>query len=308
MSPIISLTELFEDLGRETSESIAQFSSHKEDLCREVFRLSRENDNLLGRNIGKSSQIQSENINLPQDMNEIHFFLLKLQEDFITTLVAKERLEETSRNDKTFLQSKSPVSQLQTNRINLSFSHSCQHFLPTDQLKTEVQSRDSLIHELTVERDQYRKEAKKLRHDFEKQACQLKEQEEILEQCQERIAKIMVDNDTTVTDLKWKLEDLTRNNLALEDETSSLRNKVQSLQVELDNSEVVQRDFVKLSQSLQIQLEKIRQADSEVRWQHEDDVTECNQCGKKVNSRKEKVRLCIWRPCVSTSNLCFCRL
>lgn len=106
MFPINDLTEVFEELGRETSESIAQFSSHKEDLCREVIRLSRENDNLLGRNIAKSSQIQSENIDLPQDMNEIHFFLLKLQEDFITTLVAKERLDESSKNDKIALQSK----------------------------------------------------------------------------------------------------------------------------------------------------------------------------------------------------------
>lgn len=38
----------------------------------------------------------------------------------------------------------------------------------------------------------------------------------------------------------------------LEAEVSVLRNKVQSLQVELDNSEAVQRDFVKLSQSLQV--------------------------------------------------------
>lgn len=75
-------------------------------MCREVIRLSRENDNLLGRNIAKSSQVQSENINLPTDMNDIHFFLLKLQEDFITTLVAKERLEEASKNDKVSLQSK----------------------------------------------------------------------------------------------------------------------------------------------------------------------------------------------------------
>ena len=158
----------------------------------------------------------------------------------------------------------------------------------SDQLKSEVQSRDGLIHDLSLERDQYRKEAKKLRHDFEKQSRQLKEQEEILEQCQERIASIMVKNDTTITELKWKVEDLTKTNRGLEEESASLKNKVQSLQVELDNSEVVQRDFVKLSQSLQIQLEKIRQADSEVRWQHEDDVHECNQCNKKLNSRKDK--------------------
>lgn len=86
-----------------------------------------------------------------------------------------------------------------------------------------------------------------------------------------------------------------------------MKNKVQSLQVELDNSEAVQRDFVKLSQSLQVnmsvwlliyvktllqvQLEKIRQADTDVRWQHEEDAIECNSCKKVFHSRKEKVMI-----------------
>ena len=37
-----------------------------------------------------------------------------------------------------------------------------------------------------------------------------------------------------------------------------------SLQTDLDNSVAVQNDFVRLSQSLQVELEKIRQAESEV--------------------------------------------
>lgn len=61
--------------------------------------------------------------------------------------------------------------------------------------------------------------------------------------------------------------------------------------MDLDNSEQVQRDFVKLSQSLQVQLEKIRQADTEVRWQHEEDVSECNGCKKTFQYKKEKVEL-----------------
>lgn len=76
----------------------------------------------------------------------------------------------------------------------------------------------------------------------------------------------------------------------LEDENIILRNKVSSLQLDLENSEAVQKDFVTLSQSLQIQLEKIRQSDSEVRWQHEEDVHDCNNCKKKLNSRRDKVR------------------
>lgn len=43
-----------------------------------------------------------------------------------------------------------------------------------------------------------------------------------------------------------------------------LRGRVSTLQHDLDTSEVVQRDFVRLSQSLQVQLEKIRQSEKEV--------------------------------------------
>merc|ERR1712192_105835 len=57
---------------------------------------------------------------------------------------------------------------------------------------------------------------------------------------------------------------------------SNLKSKISSLQTDLDNSVAVQNDFVRLSQSLQ--LEKIRQAESEVRWQHEEDVDDCNSC------------------------------
>ena len=44
-------------------------------------------------------------------------------------------------------------------------------------------------------------------------------------------------------------------------EVVHLRNKVTSLQVDLDNNVAVQNDFVRLSQSLQVELEKIRQAE-----------------------------------------------
>lgn len=41
--------------------------------------------------------------------------------------------------------------------------------------------------------------------------------------------------------------------------------------------------------NLQIQLEKIRQAETEVRWQHEDDVEECNNCKQSFSVTRRKV-------------------
>ncbi|XP_022661399.1 rab GTPase-binding effector protein 1-like [Varroa jacobsoni] len=72
-----------------------------------------------------------------------------------------------------------------------------------------------------------------------------------------------------------------------EKESHELRRKVVALQKDLDNSEAVQKDFVKLSQSLQVELEKLRVSDGEVRFQHADDVTECNGCKKPLSGSKK---------------------
>lgn len=98
------LSEMFEQLSKESSDKISHLVSNKEDLCREVVRLSRENDALLGRNIAKSREMQSEIIDLPQDVNELQFRILKLQEELITTLVAKERNEEQQRSELLFIE------------------------------------------------------------------------------------------------------------------------------------------------------------------------------------------------------------
>lgn len=68
-----------------------------------------------------------------------------------------------------------------------------------------------------------------------------------------------------------------------------LKNCVGSLQEQLDNSEAVQKDFVRLSQSLQIELEKIRKENTEVRWQHDEDVIDCQGCKETFPSPKKKV-------------------
>lgn len=115
-----------------------------------------------------------------------------------------------------------------------------------------MHARDRLIEELTADNEKMRSELSRSKRELEKTSTKLKDQEEILEQCQERIACLIVENDATKTELEWKVEDLTRSRNRLEEDVSNLRKKVQSLQVELDNSEAVQRDFVKLSQSLQV--------------------------------------------------------
>uniref|UniRef100_A0A667YI40 Rab GTPase-binding effector protein 1 n=1 Tax=Myripristis murdjan TaxID=586833 RepID=A0A667YI40_9TELE len=63
----------------------------------------------------------------------------------------------------------------------------------------------------------------------------------------------------TIQGLKTNLEQQLKE---LKSQVLDERDKAQRLQTELDVSEQVQKDFVKLSQTLQVQLERIRQADS----------------------------------------------
>lgn len=126
------------------------------------------------------------------------------------------------------------------------------HSAPSDSFNGEIQGKDILIEELTIENDQLRTELEKVKAEAAKQAEKLRDQEDILEQCQEKMATVIPESDRLTTDLQCQVDELTTSNKKLEEEVLNLRKKVQSLQVELDNSEAVQRDFVKLSQSLQV--------------------------------------------------------
>ncbi|KAI5718890.1 hypothetical protein M8J76_001834 [Diaphorina citri] len=64
--------------------------------------------------------------------------------------------------------------------------------------------------------------------------------------------------------------------------------KISSLQKELENQEKNQKDFVLLSQSLQQTLESTN-ASNEVRWQHEEDIENCNGCKNLFDSAEQKV-------------------
>lgn len=218
---VTQLRNQFEQLVSDTSEQIGQFSSHKERLCETVDRLTRENQVLLGRHIAKARDIQSEAIDLPTNMDDIHFYLLKLREDFISAVVAKESLEEYVNKDR--------------------------HLLSND-----IQNKEYVIQELRQEIDRLNSQLRKISSENDHRKHELKSQEEILEQCQERIAELMLQKEEVVSEMKWRLQEVTREKSDCESELSTLRSKLSSLQIELDNSEAVQRDFVKLSQSLQV--------------------------------------------------------
>jgi Rab GTPase-binding effector protein 1 len=86
------------------------------------------------------------------------------------------------------------------------------------------------------------------------------------------------------------IDDILREKEAIRKENSEMGGKISTLRKELTNSEELQKDLIALSKSLQVELERVRQAETEVRWQHPDDISHCNSssCKKPLNDKRDK--------------------
>ena len=254
-------------------DMMKSLTASREEVQIELTRLQKENDSLIGKHSKYAEQLQNEDINLPNNMEQtgdMQLLLLKYREEIIQTKVAKEHTEDMLKSEIMFLKDQIQAEQQEKNNIEESLSQE----LSTVQEKLVVQ--ESLKSELERESS--------VRSDLEKK---LTESELSLKSIQAKSKQL-------INALQQQVAEQSEIRSKLETDVQKYRSKVQSLQIDLDNSEAVQRDFVKLSQSLQIQLEKIRQAETEVRWQHEEDVDECSNCKQQfsVTKRKHHCRHC----------------
>ncbi|CAB3985243.1 rab GTPase-binding effector 1-like [Paramuricea clavata] len=94
--------------------------------------------------------------------------------------------------------------------------------------------------------------------------------------------------------LEKQLQQSTKDKGDLETQVKQLRAQLHSLNGQLNNSEAVQRDFVKLSQSLQMKLEEMKESQKETKWEDEDGVSSCRKCEKPLDVPQDKhhCRLC----------------
>ena len=102
----------------------------------------------------------------------------------------------------------------------------------------------------------------------------LKERLLLMESCQselEAVQKRSLEIEMTAknlqnekTRLEKELENSAMQRARADGQVSEYKARISNLQQELDNSVAVQTDFVRLSQSLQMELEKIRQSEKEV--------------------------------------------
>nr|KAF6296728.1 rabaptin, RAB GTPase binding effector protein 1 [Myotis myotis] len=169
-----------------------------------------------------------------QEQMELRELVLKYRENIINVRTAADHMEEKLKAEILFLKEQIQAEQCLKENLEETLQ------LEIENCKEEIASISSLKAEL----ERIKIEKGQLESTLREKSQQLESLQEMKITLEEQLKK-----ETTAK--------VTVEQLMFEE-----KNKAQRLQTELDVSEQVQRDFVKLSQTLQVQLERIRQADS----------------------------------------------
>uniref|UniRef100_A0A674BKG9 Rabaptin, RAB GTPase binding effector protein 1 n=1 Tax=Salmo trutta TaxID=8032 RepID=A0A674BKG9_SALTR len=224
-----TLQEAFSQAKRNTQEQMAVLMQSREQVADELSRLQRDNDSLTGKQRLHLSLQQQEDFKLPTTVQELQPLVLQLREDIVAVRTAADHLEEKLKAEILFL--KEQLQAEQCFKENLE-----------DTLQMEIDGCKEEIGELLITLIDVL---------ISQLESSLAEKSKTLESVQ-----------GLKSSLEEQLRELTTTKTALEAQALDEKDKAQRLQTELDVSEQVQRDFVKLSQTLQVQLERIRQTDS----------------------------------------------
>uniref|UniRef100_A0A8C3VM35 Rabaptin, RAB GTPase binding effector protein 1 n=1 Tax=Catagonus wagneri TaxID=51154 RepID=A0A8C3VM35_9CETA len=218
----------------EDSSHQAVLMQSREQVSEELVRLQKDNDSLQGKHSLHVSLQQAEDFILPDTIEELRELVLRYRENIAHVRTAADHVEEKLKAEILFLKEQIQAEQCLKENLEETLQ------LEIENCKEEIASISSLKAELErikVEKGQLE--------------SSLREKSQQLESLQEM--KIT---------LEEQLKKETAAKVTVEQLMFEEKNKAQRLQTELDVSEQVQRDFVKLSQTLQVQLERIRQADS----------------------------------------------
>ncbi|XP_058020378.1 rab GTPase-binding effector protein 1 [Ahaetulla prasina] len=228
------LQQAFSQAKRNVQDQMAVLMQSRELVSEELMRLQKDNESLQGKHCLHVSLQQAEDFILPETGEELRDLVLKYREDIISVRTAADHLEEKLKAEILFLKEHIQAEQCLKENIEETLQ------LEIENCKEEIAAASSLKTEL-----------EQIRVNKEQLESNLKEKIQQLENFEER-----------ENDLEEQLKKEVATKANLEHMMFEEKNKAQRLQTELDVSEQVQRDFVKLSQTLQVQLERIRQADS----------------------------------------------
>ncbi|KAK7926021.1 hypothetical protein WMY93_008331 [Mugilogobius chulae] len=229
-----TLQQAFSEAKRSTQEQLTVLVQSREQLVEELSRLHRDNENLLGKQRLHTELQQQEDFIMPTSASELQSLVLRLREDLVTLRASADHLEEKLKAEILFLKEQIQAEQCLKENLEDTLQ------LEIEGYKEEMASFSSLKTEL-----------ERVKAEKEQLQSSVTEKTETLERLQ-----------TLKSSLEQQISELTSAKSALESQVLDEKDKAQRLQTELDVSEQVQKDFVKLSQTLQVQLERIRQAES----------------------------------------------
>ncbi|KAA0716405.1 Rab GTPase-binding effector protein 1 [Triplophysa tibetana] len=233
-SVVSALQQTFSQAKRNTQEQMAILLGSREQVTEELNRLQRDNDSLQGKHRLHLTLQQQEDFHMPATVQELQQLVLQYREDIIAARTAAEHLEEKLKAEILFLKEQIQAEQCLKENLEDTLQ------MEIEGCKEEIASFSSLKTEL-----------ERVKSEKEQLESSLAEKSRTLESVQ-----------ALKKGLEEQLKETRSTKSALENQVFEEKDKSQRLQTELDVSEQVQRDFVKLSQTLQVQLERIRQADS----------------------------------------------
>uniref|UniRef100_A0A8C6RN91 Rab GTPase-binding effector protein 1 n=1 Tax=Nannospalax galili TaxID=1026970 RepID=A0A8C6RN91_NANGA len=228
------LQQSFSQAQRDVQEQMSVLMQSREQVSEELVRLQKDNDSLQGKHSLHMSLQQAEDFILPDTVEVLRELVLKYRENIIHMRTAADHIEEKLKAEILFLKEQIQAEQCLKENLEETLQ------LEIENCKEEIASISSLKAEL----ERIKVEKGQLESTLREKSQQLESLQEIKVNLEEQLKK--------ETAAKATIEQL----------MFEEKNKAQRLQTELDVSEQVQRDFVKLSQTLQVQLERIRQADS----------------------------------------------
>ncbi|XP_075957397.1 rab GTPase-binding effector protein 1 isoform X1 [Anarhichas minor] len=235
---LISLQQAFSEAKSNTQQQMAVLVKSREQVADELSRLQRDNESLQGKHRLHVELQQQEDFQMPNTVQELHGLVLRLREDLVALRTSADHMEEKLKAEILFLKEQNQAEQCLKENLEETLQ------LEIEGCKEEIDILEASFCSLKTELERIKAEKEKLQ-------SSLAEKTETLESIQGlRIG------------LERQLRELTTAKSALETQAFDEKGKAQRLQTELDVSEQVQKDFVKLSQTLQVQMERIRQAGS----------------------------------------------
>ncbi|XP_076017369.1 rab GTPase-binding effector protein 1 [Genypterus blacodes] len=231
---LTTLQQALSDAKRSTQEQMAVLVQSREQVADELSRLQRDNESLQGKHRLHTELQQQEDFKMPTTVLEFQRLVLQLREDLVALRTSADHLEEKLKAEILFL--KEQIQAEQCLKENLEDTLQAE----IEGCKEEIASFSSLKTEL----ERVKTEKEQLQNSLTEKSATL--------------AGIQ----NLKSSMEQQLRELTTAKSALESQVLDDKDKALRLQTELDVSEQVQKDFVKLSQTLQVQLERIRQAES----------------------------------------------